>query len=319
MSLFINLTVGILVNEYLKGSLLLILQGYDKLRIYNFKYIIKGETKVNFDYKKYQFKKEFITSHDGTKVPIFIVYKDFLNLNGNTPMLLKTYGGYGTINGPRFNAGIIYFLENGGAFAYVNVRGGGELGVDWWEKGKRLNKRNSILDFISAAEYLIEEGYTKPSKLAVTGTSHGGLVVASAIMIRPNLFGSAVINKGVLDMLRVEKFTVGATSTNLSEYGSTENKIDFLNLKSYSPYHTIDTTISYPSMLIITADADNRVPPLHSFKFAAKLQSNINQIKPILIWTQKNAGHYGANKMFDKLEEYNYIYGFLFHELAQGQ
>jgi len=284
----------------------------------NYKYIITGETKVNFDYKKYQFKKKFITSHDGSKVPIFIVYKDSLNLNGNSPMLLKTYGGYGTINNMNFHPGVVYFLENGGAFAYVNVRGGGELGPDWWEKGKRLNKRNSILDFISAAEYLVDEGYTKPSKLAVTGTSHGGLVVASAIMMRPELFGSSVINKGALDMLRMENFTVGATSTNLSEFGSTTNKSDFLNLKSYSPYHTINKNISYPSMLIITADSDNRVPPLHSYKFAAKLQNNPIQKKPILLWTQKNAGHYGANKMFDTLEEFTFIYGFLFHELSKN-
>jgi len=286
------------------------------LDMITYKYVIKGETKVNFDYKNYQYKKEFITSYDGTKVPIFIVYKDSISLNGKTPFLLKTYGGYGRIATPSYSQGVVYFLEGGGAFAYVNVRGGGELGVEWWLKGKKQNKKNTIQDFIAAAEYLIDEGYTSPSKLAVTGTSHGGLVVASAVMKRPELFGSAVINKGALDMIRFENFTVGATSTNLGEFGTVTNEKDFLNLKSYSPYHNIEVNRVYPSMLIITGDSDDRVPPLHSFKFAAKLQALEGQNKPLLLWTQKNAGHYGANKMFDRVEEYSFRYGFLFHELS---
>ena len=288
-----------------------------KLDLELFKYEIVGKTEVGFDPKNYKFSQRFFTSFDGTQVPIFIVFKDSLKTDKNTPFLLKTYGGYGTKGFPRYDPGVVYFLENGGAFAYVNIRGGGELGVNWWESGKKLKKINGIKDFISASEYLIEQGYTRPKKIAITGSSHGGLITASSAIMRPDLFGAAVIDVGVLDMLRFENFTVGATSTNLSEFGTVTKYEEFKNLYSYSPFHNINNAINYPSMLIVTGNHDDRVPPLHSYKFAGRLQNNPSQINPVLLWTQNNTGHYGANKLGDKVEENSYIYGFLFHELTE--
>lgn len=280
-----------------------------------YSYKIVGESKVNVDYKKYDFKKEFVKADDGTLIPICIVFKDSLKTDGSQPLLLTTYGGYGEIAQQYFSGGINYFLENGGIFVYSYVRGGGSLGPFWWENGKNLNKKNTITDFINTAEHLIAKGYTVPKKIAITGGSHGGLVVASSIIKRPELFGAAVIDKGVLDMLRFESFSVGATSTNLAEFGSVKIEEEFNNLYSYSPYHNIKEDVNYPPMLIITADSDYRVPPFHSYKFAAKLQSREVQKNPILLWTQEEASHSGANKIYDVLDENTYKYGFLLRML----
>ncbi len=286
-----------------------------KLDLDKFTSELYDKTKVNFDFKDYKFRKTTFKSHDGVEVPIFIVFKDELKTDGNTPFLLKTYGGYGVIGTPRYDPGIVYFLENNGAFAYVNVRGGGKLGNSWWVDGKNLKKKNAFLDFIGASEFLIEKGYTSPKKIAITGGSHGGLVMGAAITMRPDLYGSAAIDVGALDMLRFENFTIGATNTNLSEFGSVKNEDEFKNLLSYSPYHNIDYTIPYPSTLIMTGKYDNRVPPLHSYKFTALMQNNPNQKNPILLWTQDKTGHYGASNIEDKLLENSYKYGFLLNEL----
>jgi len=283
------------------------------LDTFTFKYL--GKVNVGFNAENYKFMRKKFTSHDGVQVPMFIVYKDSIKKNGNTPFLLSTYGGYGTVAKPSYNPGAIYFIERGGAFAYVNVRGGGELGAKWWDDGKKLNKKNSILDFTSAAEYLIEEGYTKPKKIGIMGSSHGGLIIAAALIQKPQLFGSAVIDVGVLDMLRFENSSVGSTYTNINEFGSIKNEDEFNNLLSYSPYHNIKNTINYPSMLIMTGSDDNRVPPYHSYKFAAKLQSNPSQLNPILLWSQDKTGHYGANDFNSIIKENAFIYSFLFEEL----
>jgi len=286
-----------------------------KLNLESFEYEIVKQTKVNFDPKGYKFIEQTFESKDGVHVPIKIIYKDSLYKNSQTPFLLTTYGGYGIIDSQSFNPGVVYFIENGGAFAYVDIRGGGALGKDWWEAGKRHNKQNGITDFISAAEFLVEQNYTSPQNIAIKGSSHGGLIVAASAVQRPDLFGAAVINVAALDMLRFENFTVGATPTNLLEFGSVTNSIDFDNLYSYSPYHNVDDSINYPSMLITTGFYDNRVPPLHSFKFAARLQNNPSQQNPILLWTRKKTGHNGALNKNDKLEENSFIYSFLFNEV----
>ncbi len=285
------------------------------LNLSSFEYNLVEETEVNFDSKNYKFRQQYFTSHDGTKVPIFIVYKDSLKKDGKTPFLLKTYGGYGTVETPSYNPGIVYFLEQGGAFAYVHIRGSGGFGRQWTKDGQRLNKLNGINDFISAAEFLIKEQLTSPKRIAITGTSHGGLIAGSALTKRPDLYGSAVVDVGVLDMLRFENFTIGNDPISLSEFGTVIDSTDFKNMHSFSPYHNVKTDVSYPSVLIITGDSDNRVPPLHSFKFAAELQANNAGTKPTLLWTQTKAGHYGASNMYDRLEEYSIIYSFLFHEL----
>jgi len=285
------------------------------LENYSFEYL--GKVEVGFEANKYKFLRKNFTSKDGVKVPMFIVYKDSLPKNRNTPFLLNTYGGYGVIAKPTYKPGVIYFIENGGAFAYIHVRGGGELGEKWREAGKKLNKKNSIIDFTNAAKFLIDEGYTKPKKIAITGGSHGGLIAAAAIIEKPELFGAAVIDVGVIDMLRFENSTVGSTFTNINEFGSVRNELEFNNLLSYSPYHNIDSKENYPSMLIVTGSDDTRVPPYHSYKFAAKLQSNPIQKNPILLWTQDNTGHFGANKANSIIKENAFIYGFLIEELKK--
>ncbi|VAW25501.1 Prolyl endopeptidase, partial [hydrothermal vent metagenome] len=181
-----------------------------------------------------------------------------------------------------------------------------------------LNKKNSILDFKKAAEYLINEGYTKPKKIAAIGSSHGGLIVAAAVINKPQLFGAAVIDVGVLDMLRFEKSEVGSTYTNISEFGSIKNEAEFKNLLSYSPYQNVDYSVNYPSILIMTGSDDTRVPPYHSFKFAAKLQQNPSQKAPILLWSQDKTGHYGANEFNAKIKEFATVYNFLFQELKNN-
>ncbi len=288
-----------------------------QLDLVNFKFNYLGKVKVAFDASNYKFLREEFTSYDGTKVPIFLVFKDSLKTDGSERFLLKTYGGYGTVAKPSYDPGIIYFIEKGGVFAYVNVRGGGEFGIKWWEDGKKMNKKNSILDFTSAAEFLIEKGYTKARKIAITGTSHGGLVTAGALIEKPELFGAAVIDVGVLDMLRFEMSAVGSVYTNVNEFGSNKNKEEFFNKLSYSPYHNVDNTINYPSTLIMTGSDDNRVPPYHSYKFAALLQSNPLQKKPILLWSQDKTGHYGANNINSMIQERAFMYSFLFNELIE--
>jgi prolyl oligopeptidase len=313
-----NLTYSKPINEFLfKLSSYTVPPVTCKLDLDNYTFKYLGKIKVGFDAKNYKFMRKYFTSYDGTKIPMFIVYKDSLKKNGDTPFLLNTYGGYGTVAKPHYKPGVIYFIENGGAFAYVNVRGGGEFGVKWWNAGKNLNKKNAILDFTKAAEYLIEEGYTKPKKIAVTGASHGGLIAAAAVIEKPELYGAAVIDVGALDMLRFENSPTGATYTNTSEFGSVKNKEEFMNLLSYSPYHNIDYSINYPSMLILTGSDDTRVPPYHSCKFVGKLQNNPSQKNPILLWSQDKTGHFGANEFNAIIKERAYIYSFLFQELKK--
>ena len=288
-----------------------------QLDLSTYKFTYSGKKAVAFDASNYKFKRTKFVSHDGVKVPIFMVYKDSLPRNKSTPFLLKTYGGYGSIAKPSFSPGIISFIENGGAFAYVHIRGGGEFGYKWWQEGRNLKKRNGILDFTQAAEYLIAEGYTKAKKIGIIGTSHGGLITAAAMIEKPELFGAAVINVGALDMLRMEQTQTGAAYTNISEFGTVKKEAEFKNLLSYSPFYNINETINYPSTLIITGTNDTRVPPYQSYKFAGKLQNGLKQKNPILLWTQENEGHYGASQYNSSITELTYIYSFLIHELTK--
>jgi prolyl oligopeptidase len=290
-----------------------------KLDLTTYKFSYLGQKAVAFDSSKYKFMRTTFDAHDGVKVPIFIVYKDSLPKNGTTPFLLNTYGGYGVIAQPSFKPGVISFIENGGAFAYVHVRGGGEFGFDWWQEGRNLKKKNGILDFTKAADFLIAEGYTKPKKIGIMGSSHGGMVTAAALMERPDLFGAAVINVGVLDVLRFEKTEAGAHFTNTSEFGTVKNKEEFTNMLSYSPLQNIKDNVNYPSTLIITGTNDSRVPPNHSYKFAAKLQNGAQQTNPILLWTQENEGHYGASQYNTYIEELTFVYTFLSRELNKTE
>lgn len=249
-------------------------------------------TMVNFDYTLYETTEIEFESFDGTKVPLSVVSKKGINIKGNNPMLLKAYGGFGIIEEPDYSPGIVHFLNEGGVFVFAGIRGGGDKGKQWMKQGRGKNINNSFGDFIAAAEYLIKEGYTSPDKLAITGGSNGGLVVGVAMTQRPDLFKVAVPVVAPMDMIRFENFTIGHWHTD--EYGSVKDSLGFNLIFSYSPLHNIKDSVNYPATLIMTSAFDDRVPPLHSYKFAAKLQNRNSQTNPVLLRVEMGAGHNGA-------------------------
>ena len=270
------------------------------------------QPELKFNPDDYIIEQIFYTSKDGTRVPMFIVYKNDIILDGNNPTLLYGYGGFGINLTPSFNISRMVFLENGGIFAVPNIRGGGEYGEEWHKAGMLEKKQNVFDDFIAAAEYLIKEKYTSPEKLAVNGGSNGGLLVGAVMTQRPDLFKVALPAVGVLDMLRFQKFTIGWGW--VVEYGSSEEETDFQYLYKYSPLHNIKKA-SYPATLITTADHDDRVVPAHSFKFAATLQEKNNGDNPVLIRIDSNAGH-GAGKPVSKaIDEATDFWSFIFYQL----
>ncbi|NNE97448.1 MAG: S9 family peptidase, partial [Pyrinomonadaceae bacterium] len=226
--------------------------------------------KVDFDPDAYAVKQVFYKSKDETKVPMFIVHKKGITLDGSNPTLLYGYGGFNIPMTPGFSVSRLTWMEMGGIYAVANLRGGGEYGEKWHKAGTKLQKQNVFDDFISAAEYLISEKYTSPEKLAIQGGSNGGLLVGAVLNQRPELFGAALPAVGVMDMLRFQKFTIGWAWVN--DYGSSENAAEFKALYAYSPIHNIKRGTKYPAVLITTADHDDRVVPAHSFKYAATIQ-----------------------------------------------
>lgn len=241
----------------------------------------------------YETKQVFYSSKDGTKVPMFIVHKKGLKLDGSNPTLLYAYGGFNISLSPAFSIARMAFLERGGIFAQPSLRGGGEYGENWHKAGMLEKKQNVFDDFIAAAEYLIKEKYTSSDKLAVQGGSNGGLLVGAVMTQRPELFKVALPAVGVMDMLRYHKFTVGWGWA--VEYGSSDKEEQFKYLAKYSPLHNLKAGTNYPATLITTADHDDRVVPAHSFKFAATLQEMHKGDNPVLIRIETNAGH-GAGK-----------------------
>jgi prolyl oligopeptidase len=259
-------------------------------------------------------KKITFKSRDNKDVPITIIYKKDLILDGNNPTLLKSYGGFGSISGPNYDTGLLYFLEKGGVYAFAEIRGGGEKGLKWHKDGMRLKKMNSFNDFIDASEFLIKEKYTSPDKLAITGGSYGGLVVGVAMTQRPELYKVAVPKMGVFDMLTFSEYSVG--KYHLDEFGNPENKTDFTNLLSYSPYQKVKEEINYPTTLIITGENDDRVPPFNSYKFAAALQNRTAQKNSVFLKTLENSGHSGKISTYqNRVNESAEFYGFLLYYL----
>ncbi|MCK4664091.1 MAG: S9 family peptidase [Bacteroidales bacterium] len=274
-------------------------------------------TVVNYDYTQFETKELEYESFDGTKIPLFMIYQKGLNLTNQNPTLLKAYGGFGSIVTPNFNPGIVHFLKEGGIFVFANIRGGGDNGKEWALQGRGENKQNSFDDFIAAAEFLINNNYSSPDKLAITGASNGGLVVGVAMTQRPELFKVAVPVVAPFDMIRFENFTIGHYHTD--EYGSIKDSTGFNNLFSYSPLQNIKNNIDYPATMIMTSENDDRVPPLHSYKFAAKLQNRAVQKNPILLRVEKGAGHYGATSSFKKhLKEEADMYDFILYNLMKN-
>ncbi|WP_372775449.1 prolyl oligopeptidase family protein [Mangrovibacterium sp.] len=270
---------------------------------------------VDFNPDDFVVKQEFFTSKDGTNVPMFIVHREDIQLDGNNPTLLYGYGGFNISLTPSFSSTRMVFLENGGVLAVANLRGGGEYGEDWHKAGTKLQKQNVFDDCIAAAQYLIDRNYTKPEKLALQGGSNGGLLVGAVINQRPDLFQVALPAVGVMDMLRYQNFTIGWAWA--SDYGrSDDNEEMFRYLYDYSPYHNLKSGQQYPAVLVSTADHDDRVVPAHSFKYAARLQENNAGNLPALIRIDTKAGH-GAGKPTAKvIEEYTDIWAFTFYHLG---
>ena len=256
--------------------------------------------KLKFDPADYETQQVFFISKDGTSVPMFITHKRGIKIDGQRPTLLYGYGGFNISLTPAFSVGNLAWMEMGGVYAVPNLRGGGEYGEAWHQAGTKLRKQNVFDDFISAAEWLIANGYTTPKKLAASGGSNGGLLVAACMTQRPDLFGACLPAVGVMDMLRFHKFTIGWAWT--SDYGSADNAEEFPALYKYSPLHNLKPGLKYPATLITTADHDDRVVPAHSFKFAAALQVAQAGPAPTLIRIDVKAGH-GAGKPTTKMIE----------------
>ncbi|WP_414625054.1 prolyl oligopeptidase family serine peptidase [Calothrix sp. CCY 0018] len=258
------------------------------------------EPKVDFNADNYETKQIFYKSKDGTQVPMFIVHKKGIKLDGNNPTYLYGYGGFNVSLTPSFSVSSLIWMEMGGVYVVANIRGGGEYGEEWHQAGIKDKKQNVFDDFIAAAEWLIDNKYTKTEKLAIAGGSNGGLLVGACMTQRPDLFGAALPAVGVLDMLRFHKFTIGWAW--VPEYGSSENPEEFKTLYAYSPLHNLKPGTAYPATLITTADHDDRVVPAHSFKFAAALQTAHDGDAPVLIRIETKAGH-GAGKPTAKIIE----------------
>ena len=261
---------------------------------------IYRKPKLSFQPDDYATEQVFYASKDGTKIPMFISYKQGLKKDGSAPAYLFGYGGFNISLTPAFSASNLVWMEMGGVFAVPNLRGGGEYGEQWHKAGTRLTKQNVFDDFIAAAEWLVANKYTQSSKLAIGGGSNGGLLVGACLTQRPDLYGAALPAVGVLDMLRFHKFTIGHAW--VDDYGSSDHAEEFAALYKYSPLHAIKSGTCYPPTLITTADHDDRVVPAHSFKFAAALQAAQGCDQPILIRIETRAGH-GAGKPTAKIIE----------------
>jgi prolyl oligopeptidase len=276
------------------------------------------EPKVAFNLGDYTTEQVFYTARDGRKIPVFLTYKKGLQKNGTNPTLLYGYGGFNISLNPGFSVYRLAFIEKGGIYAQVILRGGGEYGEEWHRDGTKLNKQNVFDDFIAATEYLINEQYTSPEKLAVNGGSNGGLLVGAVVNQRPELFRVAVPQVGVMDMLRYHTFTIGWNWA--SDYGTSEDSPEmFRYLYAYSPLHNIrNDGTPYPAILITTADHDDRVVPAHSFKYAAALQAAHTGNAPKLIRIETKAGH-GSGKPISKvIDEYADIFAFLMYNLGMN-
>jgi prolyl oligopeptidase len=275
--------------------------------------VFRAPNVPGYDAALFETQQVFYPSKDGTRIPMFLVYRKGLELDGNNPTLLYGYGGFNIVVNPTFSAARIALLEQDFVYASANLRGGAEYGEAWHRQGMKLDKQNVFDDFIAAAEWLIEQKYTSSARLAITGQSNGGLLVGAVMNQRPELFGAAVPEVGVMDMLRFHKFTIGWNW--IADYGSSDDAEEFKGLYAYSPLHNIRPGVKYPPTLITTADHDDRVVPAHSFKYAATLQALASPENPVLIRIETKSGH-GASSLTKQLEAAADIYAFLMHNLG---
>ncbi len=266
--------------------------------------------KIKFDPEKYVTRQVFYESKDKTKVPLFIVHKKDIELDGQHTAVLYAYGGFNVSMKPGFRLSILPLLENGGVYALACLRGGGEYGEKWHKAGMLEKRQNVFDDYIAAAEYLIKEKYTSPERLAIHGGSNGGLLVGAVMNQRPDLFKVAIPQVGVMDMLRYHKWTIGWAWT--PEYGSADNPEHFKFLLAYSPVHNLKKGVNYPATLVTTADHDDRVFPAHSFKYIATLQEKHQGPNPVLVRIETQTGHSAGTATSKTIEEYTDIYSFIF-------
>lgn len=274
------------------------------------------QPEVEFDRSLFESRQAFYASKDGTRVPIIVSHRKGLELNGENPTLLYGYGGFDISLSPYFSVAYATWMEMGGVVAVPNLRGGGEYGESWHQAGKKLNKQNVFDDFIAAAEWLIAENYTSTPKLAIMGGSNGGLLVGASLTQRPDLFGACLPAVGVLDMLRYQNFTAGHFWRD--EYGTVDDEKEFRALLAYSPYHNVKPGTEYPPTMILTADTDDRVVPMHSFKFGAALQAAQSGPAPILMRIETRAGHGAGTPTTKKIEETADCWAFLWKNLRMS-
>ncbi len=270
--------------------------------------------KLDFNERDYEINLEFYHSKDSTRIPIYIVHKKGITLDGKNPTLLYGYGGFNISITPDFKTYLAVWLENGGIYASANIRGGGEYGEEWHKAGTKLMKQNVFDDFIAAAEYLIDKKFTSPERLAIEGRSNGGLLIGAVTNQRPDLFAVALPGVGVMDMLRFSKFTIGWAWE--SDYGSVNDSAEFRNLLAISPLHNIRPGLNYPAILAYTADRDDRVVPAHSFKYIATLQDTYKGANPILIRIQTEAGHGAGKSVSQTIGERADILAFTFYNMG---
>jgi len=270
--------------------------------------------KVQIDSSAFQIEQVWYVSKDKTRVPMFLFHKKGLKMDGSNPVLLTGYGGFDLSVTPVYRPQALLWVERGGIFAQANLRGGGEFGEDWHRAGMFEKKQNVFDDFFAAAEFLIANKYTTPSRLAITGGSNGGLLVGAAITQRPELFRAVVCVYPLLDMLRFQKFLKGPYW--VTEYGSADNPDQFKYLYAYSPYHHVVDGAKYPATLFVTGDGDTRVAPLHARKMAARLQAANGSNQPILLLYDTKSGHSGGRPVTKTIEEFTDMLSFLFWQLG---
>jgi prolyl oligopeptidase len=266
------------------------------------------------DFNDVEVERVFATSKDGTKVPLNILKRKGTKLDGTNPTLLYGYGGYNISQTPRFRAATHIWLEQGGVYAIANLRGGGEYGEEWHKAGNLTHKQNVFDDFAACAQYLIEQKYTNPKRLAIEGGSNGGLLMGAALTQHPDLFRAVVSHVGIYDMLRVELHPNGAF--NVTEFGTVKDPEQFRALYAYSPYHHVKDGTAYPAVFFLTGDNDARVDPANSRKMTARLQAATSSGLPILLRTSSSSGHGVDSSLSERIAEQTEVYGFLFHELS---
>jgi prolyl oligopeptidase len=275
---------------------------------------IWSKLSVPMDPAAFETRQVWYQSKDGTRVSLFLFYKKGLKLDGENPVLLTGYGGFDVNETPTYSPVLIVWAEHGGVLALPNLRGGGEYGEQWHQAGMLGKKQNVFDDFLAAAEYLVADKYTNPSKLAIYGASNGGLLVGAAITQRPDLFQAAVCGYPLLDMLRYQKFEDGPYW--VPEYGSADNPKQFEYLYKYSPYQNVKVGAKYPATLFITGDGDTRVAPLHARKMTARMQAATASNRPILILYDTKSGHSGGRPVSKLIDENRDVLSFLFWQLG---